>query len=364
MVREGGPSTPFRNRVGEKVNLFAGWYKDEKKFLRAPGGEPFFKKRRFLPPAGMSNAAAVLAGDRRAAARLLSRAEAGDATIAAELRTLYRAGGTARVIGVTGPPGAGKSTVVDGLVARWRQTGQRIAVISVDPSSPISGGAVLGDRIRMSRHAEDAGVFIRSMAARGALGGLAPATGDAVTILDAMRFDIIIIETVGIGQSEMDILAHAGAVLLLQTAHGGDDVQMVKAGILEIADIFVVNKSDTAGSDKFARVLAEVIAHATQRADGWVPPVVQTIGVNGSGLAELISAVAAFFARQADRPEADLARKRRQVRARVLALADAALRRRFTQTADAALAAQIDAVIARDCDPHDLAASFMPGGAA
>jgi len=318
----------------------------------------FFKKRCFLLLAFMSTAAAVLAGDRRAAARLLSRAEAGDESVAAELRVLWRAGGRARILGITGPPGAGKSTVVDGLVTRLRQSGGRIAVISVDPSSLLTGGAVLGDRIRMSRHADDAGVFIRSMAARGALGGLAPATGDAVTIFDAMGFETIIIETVGVGQSEMDILAHAGAVLLLQTAHGGDDVQMVKAGILEIADIYVVNKSDAAGSDKFARVLAEVVAHGAPRADGWVPPVVQTIGVSGAGLEALLGAVEAFFARQAAVPEAALARRRRQVRARVLALADAALRRRFARSEDAALEVLLDAVIARESDPHELAASL------
>jgi LAO/AO transport system kinase len=312
----------------------------------------------------MSNAAAVLAGDRRAAARLLTRAEAGDPSVAAELRVLFKHAGGARVIGITGPPGAGKSTVVDGMVTRLRQSGARVAVISVDPSSPVSGGAVLGDRIRMSRHADDEGVFIRSMAARGALGGLAPATGDAVTILDAMGFQTIIVETLGVGQSEMDILSHADIVLLLQTAHGGDDVQMVKAGILEIAGIFVVNKADAAGSVRFARVLAEVVAHGGARADGWVPPVLQTIGVSGAGLAELGGAIEAFFIHQAARPVARLARRRRQVRARMLALADAALRRRFGRDGDAALDAQIDAVIARVDNPHDVVAALMQGGAA
>jgi len=308
-----------------------------------------------LPPA----AAAVLAGGRRAAARLLSLAEAGDSGITTDIKALYRAGGQARIIGITGPPGVGKSTLVDGLISQLRAAGKRVAVISVDPSSPVSGGAVLGDRIRMSRHAEDDGVFIRSMAARGTLGGLAPATGDAVTIFDAMGFDIIIVETVGVGQNEVDILSHAHIVLLLQTAHGGDDVQMVKAGILEIADIYVVNKADAPGSEKFARALAEVIAHGAPRTDGWAPPVLLTMGIEGSGVAALLDQIDGFFARQAAAPLAAQARQARQVRARVLALADAALRRRLGTAREAGLEALIAAIIARKSDPHELAAALV-----
>jgi LAO/AO transport system kinase len=300
-------------------------------------------------------AAAILAGGRRAAARLLSRAEAGDEAIINDLRALYCAGGHARIIGFTGPPGAGKSTLVDRLVTELRTKGERVAVIAVDPSSPFSGGAVLGDRVRMGRHASDEGVLIRSMAARGILGGLAPATGDAVTILDAMRFDTILIETVGVGQSELDILAHADIVILLQTALGGDGVQTVKAGILEIADVLVVNKADTQGSDKMVRYLTEMAAHAAPRPDGWVPPVLAAQAVNGAGLDLLCDAIGAFFVHRAARPEVDLARRRRQVRARVLALTDAALRRLLLQRGDAGLERRIDDIIARISDPHDLA---------
>jgi LAO/AO transport system kinase len=309
----------------------------------------------------VSLADAVLAGDRRAAARLLSRAEAGDTAITGDLRALYLAGGRAKVIGVTGPPGAGKSTLVDRLVALLRAAGERVAVVAVDPSSPFTGGAVLGDRVRMSRHAEDDGVFIRSMAARGALGGLAPATGDAVTILDAMGFDTIIIETVGVGQSEIDILSHAETVILLQTAHGGDGVQMVKAGILEIADILVVNKGDAPGTDKMLRGLSEMVAHAAARPDGWTPPVLKTAAVNGDGVAELAGAITDFYNHRAAHPAADEARRTRQVRARVLALTEAMLRRRLFRGDEGGLDSEIAAIVARKSDPHDLADRLARG---
>jgi len=213
----------------------------------------------------------------------------------------------------------------------------------------------------MGRHADDAGVLIRSMAARGALGGLAPATGDAVTILDAMRFDTIIIETVGVGQSEIDILSHADLVVLLQTAHGGDGVQMVKAGILEIADLLAVNKADTPGSDKMVKGLTEMVAHAAPREDGWIPPVVATEAVSGTGVPELVAAIDRYFQHRAAHPEADRARRRRQVRARVLALTAASLRRRLFQGQSDALDVEIDAIIARVSDPHDLAGKLTKG---
>jgi LAO/AO transport system kinase len=178
------------------------------------------------------------------------------------LQALYRMGGRSKVIGVTGPPGAGKSTLISSLVGHWRRSGLKVAVLAVDPSSPFSGGAVLGDRLRMMDHSGDAGVFIRSMASRGHLGGLSRATGDALTVLDAMPWDIVLIETVGVGQNETDIMRHAAVVVLLQTPMGGDDVQAAKAGINEIGDIFVVNKADHKEADRTVQMLAEMIALA------------------------------------------------------------------------------------------------------
>lgn len=302
-----------------------------------------------IPP----RAAAVLAGDHRMAGRLITIAEAGDTDIEPELGVLYRAGGSSRIIGITGPPGAGKSTFLDCLISRLRSLKRRIAVLAIDPSSPLSGGAVLGDRVRMQRHAEDRGIFIRSMAARGALGGLAHAAGDAVTILDAMAFDDIIIETVGVGQSETDILGLADIVILMQTAHGGDGIQSVKAGILEIADIIVVNKADTVGTDRMIRTLQEMVAHRIQTAAGWDTPVLPTEATNGAGIDAVLDAIDAFYRCRGANREATMQRDRRRMRARILTLAQAALRHRINILTEPSLLAAIDAVISRVMEPRE-----------
>ena len=206
------------------------------------------------------------------------------------LRALFAYSGRARIVGITGAPGAGKSTLVDGLAGQFRQRQQTVGILAIDPTSPFSGGAILGDRIRMQSHTTDEGIFIRSMATRGALGGLCSAAADAATVLDASGRDLVMIETVGAGQDEVDIVRIADLTLVVLVPGMGDDVQSIKAGILEIADIFVINKADREGA---ARVEGELRAMQTlsTRADGWVPPIVQTVATSGKGIEGLVAAI-------------------------------------------------------------------------
>ncbi|WP_428313005.1 methylmalonyl Co-A mutase-associated GTPase MeaB [Hydrocarboniphaga sp.] len=310
----------------------------------------------------MNVAAAVVAGDLRSAARLITRVEAGDSDIAPVLRALHARGGSTPVIGITGPPGAGKSTLLDQMLAHCRAAGERIAVLAVDPSSPFSGGAILGDRVRMSRHNTDRGVFIRSMAARGRLGGLAQAAADALTVLDAMGWDRILIETVGVGQSEIDILRHADTVLIVQTPAGGDAVQAVKAGILEIGDVFVVNKADTAGADRTVGALREAVEFRVHALcpDAWLPPVLKTDAASGTGISELLQAIAAHRAHLQTHPAQQQARRRAQARARLIDCIGQALRlhRRAADQHDR-FEAMLDEVAARRCDPQTAALRLL-----
>ncbi len=251
---------------------------------------------------------AARAGDARSLARLISLVEDGAATPGSEvLRSVLRAvaphSGTARVIGLTGSPGVGKSTVTDRLVHVFRAAGQRVAVLAVDPTSPFSGGALLGDRVRMSDHATDSGVFIRSMATRGHLGGLSWAAPQALRVLDAAGFDVICVETVGVGQAEVEIAGLADSTLVVMAPGLGDSIQTAKAGILEIADIFVVNKSDRPGAQDVVRDLRTMLAMAGPGAGGgggagagagagvkgWKPPIVSVTATTGEGIDELVS---------------------------------------------------------------------------
>ncbi|HSH68730.1 MAG TPA: methylmalonyl Co-A mutase-associated GTPase MeaB [Deferrisomatales bacterium] len=230
----------------------------------------------------------ALQGNQLAGARLIRLLEDGDPAGVEGLKILYPHTGKAFILGITGPPGAGKSTLVDRIVSEFRRRDLTVGVVAVDPSSPFSGGAILGDRIRMQRHATDAGVFVRSMATRGHLGGLSKAAGEAVLVLDAMGYNVILIETVGVGQDEVEIvdLAHTTAVVSLPGM--GDDIQAMKAGILEIGDVFVVNKADKPGAEQVVRQL-RVMLEMRNRAHGdWEPPVLQTVAVNNQGIEELV----------------------------------------------------------------------------
>jgi LAO/AO transport system kinase len=211
------------------------------------------------------------------------------------LKALFPHTGNARVVGLTGAPGSGKSTLVDQLAKHYRKENQTVGIIAVDPTSPYTGGAILGDRIRMQDHYSDPGIYIRSMATRGSLGGLARATADAATVLDASGRDLIMIETVGVGQDEVDIVRLADVTIVILVPGMGDDVQTIKAGIMEIADIFVINKSDLDGAERVEREI-RAMQSLDMRKDGWTPPVVKTVASQGQGTAELAAVIAAYQA--------------------------------------------------------------------
>ena len=280
------------------------------------------------------------AGDVRALARLLSLVEDESPLVRSVIKDLLPDTGRARIIGLTGAPGVGKSTVTGALVGAFRADGARVAVLAIDPTSPFTGGALLGDRIRMQDHAVDDQVFIRSMASRGHLGGLATSTPQAIRVLDAAGFDPILVETVGVGQAEVAIASLADSVAVLLAPGMGDAIQAAKAGILEVADLFVVNKADKPDSQQVIRDLRTMIALAERGHGDWKPPIVSTVAVKGDGIDELVSRLDEHWSWLAATGEL---KRRRQARAReeLTALAFAALRGRLASSRLDELAGQV-----------------------
>jgi LAO/AO transport system kinase len=296
-----------------------------------------------IPVPAISGAAQLdkaRAGDVRALARLLSLVEDESPQVRSVIKDLMPATGGARIIGLTGSPGVGKSTVTSTLVGAFRAAGHRVAVLAVDPTSPFTGGALLGDRVRMQEHAADEAVFIRSMASRGHLGGLAASTPQAIRVLDAAGFDLIIIETVGVGQAEVAIASLADSVVVLLAPGMGDAIQAAKAGILEVADLFVVNKADKPDAQQVVRDLRNMIALAHRAEDDWKPPIVSTVAVRNEGIQELVSRLNQHWSWLNDTGEL---KHRRLGRAReeLTALAFASLRGRLASSRLDELAGQV-----------------------
>jgi GTPase len=302
--------------------------------------------------------AEVLQGQARSLSRLISRAEAGEVECRPALAEVYRHTGRAHVIGITGVPGSGKSTLVRGLALAARKSERKVGVIAIDPSSPYSGGAILGDRIRMNELNSDPGIFIRSMATRGALGGLARASLDAVDLMDAAGFDIVLLETVGVGQDEVDVVQATHTTVVVSAPGLGDDVQAIKAGILEIADIHVVSKCDRSDANKTITDLKMMLGLGLREGSAWRPPVVPTSGETGLGIEALLTTIDEHRAHLQQSGEI-VKRRRQTAEMRMLKTAEDILRRRFVGRRDGVAAELLEQVIARDIDPYAAALRLL-----
>jgi LAO/AO transport system kinase len=310
-------------------------------------------------------------GDSRALARLMTLVEREDERLGRILEVIGPRQGQACTLGITGPPGAGKSSLVDGLTTLMRQAGKTVGIVAIDPSSPFTGGALLGDRIRMTKHYLDRGVFIRSMATRGSHGGLSRATKDVIKLMDAASLDYILVETVGVGQTELDIMGTTDTVLVTLVPEAGDGVQVMKAGLMEIADIFVVNKADRDGSQRMMTELSLMLElkYSNRPADGsepsaWRIPVLATQAINGTGLPELWQAIREHH--QASLASGELARRRSERRREeLIARVEYEVRKRLTAGArtDPELAHYFEAVGAGTLDPHTASHQILESAA-
>lgn len=304
----------------------------------------------------------VVAGSVQAAARLITLVENDGEEAAVALRALFPHTGRAHVVGVTGPPGSGKSTLVNAAIRALRARGRRVGVIAVDPSSPFTGGALLGDRIRMQDHSTDPEVFVRSMATRGSLGGVAPATGEAVTVLDAWGASTVFVETVGTGQAEVDVVSVSDTVVVLSAPGLGDGVQTLKAGVMEIGDVFAVNKADRPDADRAVTELKMVLAMAPEGA--WRPPVIPTVATTGEGVAEVLEAVSNHLRYQEESGDL-VSRRKARWRREIVRAVEARLRvQTMGETAGASLEALAEMVASGQLDPRTAAARLLAAGGA
>jgi GTPase len=300
-------------------------------------------------------------GDARSVGRLVSLVEDASPALRDLLRALGPRTGTARVIGLTGSPGVGKSTTTGALVSAYRRRGLRVGVLAIDPTSPFSGGALLGDRVRMQEHATDPDVFIRSMASRGHLGGLAAATPQAVRVLDAAGFAVVLIETVGVGQAEVEVATAADSTVVMLAPGMGDGIQAAKAGILEVADVFVVNKADRDGADQTTRDLRHMLSMGERDKDAWTPPIVKTVAVKGEGIDDVVTALDDHHAWS--EKSGELTRRRRaRVATEIEAIAVGVLRARMGDLhGNEALDRLAGRVLAGEIDPFAAADEVVDG---